>query len=266
MAPVRSPFANGAGRGLAAAGRMTSDGPHRPYPAPRSPWAMRMVWEDLMFEHWPLEPKVLRPLVPAGLELETWDGMAWIGVVPFRMRGVRARGVPALPWLSAFPELNVRTYVRAGGKPGVWFFSLDADQPVAVAAARRLFHLNYLWAAMSCRRAGDAVAYRSRRRGAHGGGAEYRANYWALPATVDTARGTLGDFLVNRYCLYAADAKGRLFRGEIDHAPWPLREAVAEVTVDTMTRPLGFELPAREPLRWFAPRLEVVAWLPERVG
>lgn len=242
-----------------------ADGPHRPYPPPTSPWVLRMVWDDLLFEHWRVDSALLRPLIPAGLELETWDGAAWLGVVPFQMTGVRARITPPLPWLSDFPELNVRTYVRAGGKPGVWFFSLDADQPVAVATARRLFHLNYQWAEMSCERAGEAVAYRSRRRNAPDGQAEYRANYWPLEKPVDTARGTLGDFLVNRYCLYAADEEGRLYRGEIHHAPWPLVEAAAEVTVDTMTRPLGFDLPDREPLRWFSRHLEVVAWAPERV-
>jgi uncharacterized protein YqjF (DUF2071 family) len=242
-----------------------ADGPHRQYPAPRSPWLLRMVWEDLLFEHWPIAPELLRPLIPAGLELETFDGSAWIAVVPFRMTGVRPRATPPLPWLSDFPELNVRTYVTAGGKPGVWFFSLDADQPVAVATARRLFHLNYRWAEMSCERAGEAIAYRSRRRRDGGKPAEYRANYWPLPSSVPTPRGSLADFLVNRFCLYAVDKQGNVYRGEIDHGPWPLFEAAAEVTRDTMTAPLGFDLPAKEPLRWFARRLEVVAWLPERV-
>jgi hypothetical protein len=240
---------------------------HRPYPPPRTPWAMRMVWEDLLFEHWPVDAGLLRPLIPPALELDTWHGDAWLAVVPFRMRGVRPRLVPSLPWLSAFPELNVRTYVRAEGKPGVWFMSLDADQPVAVVTARRLFHLNYQWAAMRCTPVGEAISYRSRRRGTREGAeVGWKGNYWPLPHPVDTARGTLGDFLVNRYCLYAADARGRVFRGEIDHPPWPLQEAAAEVTLDTMTRPLGFELPASKPLRWFARRLEVVAWLPTRVG
>ena len=244
---------------------MVDDGTHRQYPAPSSPWVMRMVWEDLLFEHWRVDPELLRPLIPAGLQLETWDGAAWLAVVPFQMRGVRVRATPALPWLSDFPELNLRTYVQAGGKPGVWFFSLDADQPLAVATARRLFHLNYKWAEMSCTRAGETVVYRSRRRNAADGDAEYRANYWALPKPVDTARGTLGDFLINRYCLYAADGDGRLYRGEVDHRPWPLQEAVAEVAANTMTSPLGFELPAKEPLRWFSRHLEVVAWPPERI-
>src|SRR4029079_19722318 len=137
-----------------------------------------MVWEDLLFEHWRVAPELLRPLIPAGLELETFDGSAWLAIVAFRMTGVRTRAMPPLPWLSDFPELNVRTYVTAGGKPGVWFFSLDADQPVAVATARRLFPLDDVWPEMSGERGGDAVAYRSRRRRAGGKPAECRANYW----------------------------------------------------------------------------------------
>jgi uncharacterized protein len=226
---------------------------------------MRMVWEDLLFEHWPVEPALLRPLIPPALELETWDGAAWLAVVPFRMSGVRARWTPPLPWLSRFPELNVRTYVRLGGKRGVWFMSLDADQPVAVATARRWFHLGYRWAAMRCERDGEEVVYRSRRREAREGEAEYRARYRPLDAVVDTSPGTIGDFLVNRLCLYAADEEGAVYRGEIDHGPWPVREATAEVAVNTMTRPFGVELPAREPLRWFVRRLDVVAWWPDRV-
>jgi uncharacterized protein len=228
---------------------------HRPYPPPARPWAGTMVWEDLLFEHWRVPFDLLRPLVPAALELDTWEGSAWLGVVPFRMRGIRARGMPALPLLSAFPELNVRTYVTFGGRPGVWFFSLDAAQPVAVWTARALFHLDYQHAAMRCSRDGAGVVYRSRRRGARPGEAEYRARYAPLPAVVADPPGSLPHFLTARYCFYAADAKGRLHRCEIDHAPWPLQEATAVVEVDTMTRPLGFDLPGEAELRWFARHL-----------
>src|SRR5215208_3559497 len=113
---------------------------HRPWPPPQQPWVLAMHWHDLLFMHWPIESATIRRHIPATLTIDTFDGMAWIGVVPFRMQGVRPRLVPALPGLSAFPELNVRTYVSAAGKPGVWFFSLDAGNPLAVEAARDVFH------------------------------------------------------------------------------------------------------------------------------
>src|SRR4051794_18976444 len=126
---------------------MAEQAHQRPWPVPQSPWVMAMQWLDLLFMHWPVPAKALRSYIPRNLEIDTYDGTAWIGVVPFRMAGVRPRMTPALPWLSAFPELNVRTYVTIGGKPGVWFFSLDAGNPVAVEGARSLFHLNYYNAA-----------------------------------------------------------------------------------------------------------------------
>jgi uncharacterized protein YqjF (DUF2071 family) len=244
---------------------MTQSQPHRQYPPPSSPWVGKMIWDDLLFEHWRVPFELLRPLVPAALELETCDGSAWIAVVPFQMRGVRVRATPPIPGVSAFPELNVRTYVTFGGKPGVWFFSLDAAQPLAVVAARAFFHLSYQHAEMSCERDGDTVVYSSRRREARPGEAEYRGRYAPLPAAVDGPPGSLAYFLTARYCLYAADGDGRLYRGEIDHQPWPLQEATATIEVNTMTRPLGFDLPAETPLRWFCRHLEVHAWAPERL-
>jgi len=124
---------------------------------------MAMQWHDLLFMHWPVPPAVLRPLIPPALALETFDGAAWLGVTPFRMAGTRPRLVPPLPWLSAFPELNVRTYVTAEGKPGVWFFSLDAANPLAVRGARALFHLPYYDAAMEVEKDGHGVRYTSTR-------------------------------------------------------------------------------------------------------
>ena len=112
---------------------------HRPWPRPAGPWVMAQSWHDLLFAHWPVDSERVRPLVPDRLEIDSFDGQAWLAVVPFRMTGVRLCGTPAVPWLSAFPELNVRTYVKYGGKPGVWFFSLDAGNPLAVVIARAWF-------------------------------------------------------------------------------------------------------------------------------
>lgn len=234
--------------------------------SPRAGWAMAMRWHDLLFMHWPVPAGALRPLVPPGLELDTFDGSAWLGVVPFQMSGVRPRFVPSIPWLSAFAELNVRTYVRAEGRPGVWFFSLDAANPVAVRAARWNFHLNYLDAAMRVTADGDSIDYESARTHRGAPPARLSMRYRPTRASSPAASGSLDDFLTNRLCLYAANRRGRLFRGDIDHAPWPLQPAEAEVRVNTMADAIGIALPQTAPLLHFARRLDVVAWRLRRVG
>lgn len=242
-----------------------TDTPHRPWPAPPEPWVLAMRWHDLLFMHWPVPPVALRPYIPAALELETFDGWAWLGVVPFRMANTRPRLLPAIPWLSDFPELNVRTYVTIGGKPGVWFFSLDAANPVAVEGARDVFHLNYYRARMECAREGEDVHYRSERRHRGAPPAAFTARYRPTGPVYRSAPGTLEHWLTERYCLYAANRRGEVWRGEIHHAQWPLQPAEADVVGNTMTRQIRLTLPDRRPILHFARRLDVVGWLPRRV-
>jgi uncharacterized protein YqjF (DUF2071 family) len=221
---------------------------------------MAMRWHDLLFLHWPVDAAVLRPLVPPALQLDTREGKAWIGVVPFRMTGVRPRFVPLLPGLSSFPEINVRTYVSAQGKPGVWFFSLDAANRLAVWTARRAFHLPYYFARISVAETALGIAYESIRTHKGGGAAEFTAAYGPTGQPYAAARGSIDHWLTERYCLYAAAPRGRLFRGDIHHERWPLQPAVADIAVNTMTAPLGIQLPSLPPLVHFARRLDVVAW------
>lgn len=218
------------------------------------------TWRDLLFAHWTVETEALRLLVPAGLELDTFEGQAWIGVVPFRMTGIRPRGLPPLPWLSAFPELNVRTYVTVGGKPGVCFFSLDAANPIAVAAARRWFHLPYMNAAMTCRADGDAIEYSSRRTHRGAPAAEFRARYGPTGPVALAERGSLTHWLTERYCLYTTDTQKRVLRAEVHHEPWPLQPAAAEIAANTMASAAGIPLPNEPPLLHFARRLDVHIW------
>ncbi len=220
------------------------------------PWIMRQSWYNLLFAHWPIPARVMAERVPAGLDLDTWDGEAWIGVVPFGMRGVRLRFTPAVPGLSRFLELNVRTYVTAGGKPGVYFFSLDAASAPGVALGRAWYKLPYHRARMSMREAGGWIEYRSRRSRPP---AEFRGRYRPIGDVFHAAGGTLEDWLTARYCLYTA-SRGRLWRGDIHHAPWPLQSAEAEIEVNTMAAAHGFVLPESKPLLHFAKRLDVVAW------
>jgi hypothetical protein len=226
---------------------------------------MAMQWLDLLFIHWPVRQEVLQPFIPAGLELETFDGRAWLGVVPFQMAGVRPRFIPPLPWVSAFAELNLRTYVTAGGKPGVWFFSLDAANPLAVRVARATFHLPYFDASMACMPQGEMVSYRSVRTHHAARPARFEAAYWPIGPVSHAAPGTLEHWLTERYCLYAANRRGTLWRGEIHHAPWPLQPAAAEIRTNRMADQLGLILPRRPHRLHFVRRLDVVGWAPERV-
>lgn len=238
---------------------------HRPWPAPRRPWVMAMQWHDLLFAHWPVPAARLRPLLPPGLALQTWGGAAWLGVVPFMMRGVRARALPPIPPVAAFAELNVRTYVELDGRPGVWFFSLDAASPLAVRGARYGFHLPYFDAAMACERAGPGVRYASRRTHPGARPAALRAAYRPAGPPAPAAPGSLDHWLTERYCLYAADRRGRVWRGEIHHAPWPLQPAELEIEQNAMAAQVGLDLPGPPAALHFVRRLDVVAWAPERV-
>ena len=171
-----------------------NDTAHRPWPLPPGPWIMAQSWHDLLFAHWPVSVDGLRPLIPSQLEIDTFEGQAWIAVVPFRMSGVRLRGIPAFPWLSAFPELNVRTYVSVRGKPGVWFFSLDAANPIAVSVARYWFHLPYFRARMSCLERGNTIYYQSGRSHGNASPAILRGRYAPLGSSVSLKKGSLEHF------------------------------------------------------------------------
>lgn len=237
---------------------------HRPWPVPPGLWIMAQSWHDLLFAHWPVNAAILRPFIPAPLNVDTFAGEAWVGVVPFRMSGVRIRGTPALPRLSQFPELNVRTYVTIDGKPGVWFFSLDAANAIAVAVARGWFHLPYFRARMTCEAIDGDIHYASERTHAGAANALFSASYRPLNQPFEAQPGTLDHFLTERYCLYAA-AGQRIFRGEIHHRPWQLQAAAANLTQNTMSVAGGFSLPNCAPLLHFAQRQDVVVWAPKRI-
>ena len=239
---------------------------HRPYPVPSGPWVLGMSWRDLLFMHWPVGVEDLRPLVPPALSIDTFEGSAWLGVVPFDMTGVRPHFLPAIPGLSHFPEMNLRTYVTADGRPGVWFFSLDAQSRVAVRLARATFHLPYFDAEMYCQASGDEVDYRSLRTHRGAPRAEFAARYSPVGEPFESERGSIENFLTERYCLYSADGRGHVRRGEVHHHLWPLQPAEAQVSTLAMTQQIGLKLPETDPILHFSKRLDVLAWLPRRIG
>ena len=237
-----------------------NDRAHRPWPVPDSPWIMTQTWHDLLFAHWPVDGRALRPHVPAGFEIDTFDGQAWVAVVPFHMTNVAPRGVPSLPWVSAFPELNVRTYVRVNGRPGVYFFSLDAANPVAVGVARTLVHLPYFTASMSVEEKEGWIYYSSTRSSRKGPPAEFSGRYRPVGLVSPPAEGTLEHFLTERYCLFTVDDSFHAFSLDIHHPLWPLQTAEAEIRVNTMAEAAGIRLPSMAPLLHFSKRQDMVAW------
>jgi uncharacterized protein len=240
---------------------------HRPWPLPRGSWLMFQRWLDLLFAHWPIPTDAIAPLIPPGLTLETYAGTAWLGIVPFRMSHVHPRGLPAVPWLSYFPELNVRTYVRVDDRPGVFFFSLDAGNPVAVALARAFFHLPYFRAEMDlCHGDAETIHYQSRRTHRPAPEASFVARYRPLGPIYWAAAGSFEYWLTERYALYSVDRGGRIYRGEIHHQPWPLQPAEAEFAINSVAEASGLTLPDQAPLLHFVRRLDVVAWAVQPVS
>lgn len=238
-------------------------------PLPRGPWILFQRWHDLLFAHWPVAPESLARRLPPGIELDLHEGEAWLGIVPFRMSGVRLRCLPPLPGAAAFPEINVRTYVRRGEHRGVWFFSLDAASQLAVRTARRLAHLPYFHAGMECRARDGVVAYRSSRKDERAAGAEFEATYSASEA-LERARtpppGSLADFLTARFCLFTSAPGGVLLRLDIHHPPWRLVAASASLRANSMAAAAGIPLPDSAPLlHLVAQPMDVLFWRPVRV-
>jgi uncharacterized protein len=220
--------------------------------------------EDLLFAHWRVDADSLRRLVPEAVRLETHDGSGWLGVTPLRVTGLRLRGTLPLPRVSSFLQLNVRTYVTAGGKAGIWFFSLDASSGLAVEVARRTYKLPYFRARMSAERRGDRIEFESARSRAVPTPRVFSVLYGAVGEPFAAPAGSLEEFLTERYCLYAADDRGRLQRAEIHHPGWALQRAEARIELNTMA-PEGVELVEEEPLFHFARSQDLVIWPLKRV-
>ena len=231
---------------------------HRPWPLPERTWVQGQTWEGLLFAHWPVPAEMLRPLVPEPLLIDTFDGSAWLGITPFRVTGLRLRGLLPLPVLSSFLELNVRTYVTLDGKPGIYFLSLDAESPLAVEGARRSYRLPYFRARITATEVDGRIEYASARREGPARPFVFRARYGPTGDVFQASPGSLEYFLAERYCLYVVD-DGTAMRADIHHPPWPLQPAEAEIEENSMP-PDGVRLPDQQPVLHFAGRQDVVIW------
>ncbi len=230
---------------------------HRPWPLPDRPWIMKQQWLNLLFLHWPVDPSSIQSQIPEGLEIDTFDGNAWIGIVPFDMKGVTPRGCPAPSILSDFPEINVRTYVVRDGKPGVWFFSLDVTNPVATTIARKVFHLPYYTSDVRIRTNQDGTHYFMQRDKL-----VFDATYHAT-GPCKSKSGSFEDWCTERYCLYAQSTSGKLFRAQVHHRKWPLEKAKLKIRQNTLLD--EFDVGGRHPSILFSKSIDVVVFPMERL-
>ncbi len=244
--------------------------PHRPRPLPSGPWRMSQRWNDLLFAHWPVAAAAIAPLLPEGLETDTFQGSAWLGVVPFWLDRIKVRGVPPIPGARSFPDLNLRTYVRdqQTGTPGVYFFSLDASNLLAVAAAHAFFHLPCHWAEMRLeQRSEREFSFYSRWRFTSKP-VIFKARYRGLGPERKLAEGragTLEYFLMERSCLFTRNLNGQAERANLHHVPWPLEEAEAEIERNDLAASIGIQLPDQEPVLHYSRRLAIYIWPAELV-
>jgi uncharacterized protein YqjF (DUF2071 family) len=220
---------------------------------------MHQTWGKLLFIHWRIDQSLLRTLIPGQLEIDIFDGSAWIGVIPFTMWGIRASFLPPIPGTSAFHELNVRTYVHLNGVPGVWFFSLDAASRLAVWGARKFYYLPYFYAEMSLGQTAKTITYSSVRHDKHGPPAELQAR-WSIGDPLPTSKpGSLEFFLTERYCLYS-EHRGQLHRSRIHHQPWPLQTAELNSLSSSMIECHGLPTPEGEQTLHYAEEIRVDIW------
>ena len=242
-----------------------TDTEHRPWPVPSRPWIMTQTWHNVLFAHWPCPPDILRTLLPDVLAIDTFDGSAWVGIVAFRMTGIRLRGFPVVPIVDRFPEINVRTYVTLNDRPGVYFLSLDADNPLATAIAKPWFRLAYRNARIGFEMVGDKIKFESVRTEGGAPAAKFEATYRPASAARTFTAGSLENWLTERYCYYAPDRRGHLYCGEVHHAQWPLQQAQADIGANSMALSHGIYLPDSAPLLHYAHYMKALIWNVRRV-
>jgi uncharacterized protein YqjF (DUF2071 family) len=225
-------------------------------------------WRSLLFVHWEVPVPVLRALVPPRLEVDTFEGRAYVGLVPFEMHDVRpSRFLPAVPTARRFEETNLRTYVHHGGRdPGVWFFSLDASSALAVLGARAFFHLPYWHAKMHTERTDDRIVYHSQRHWEGPSVAALDVQYDVGEELGAAAEGTFEHFLAERYFLYALTGSDVLLRGQVNHTPYPLRRARIVELKESLVEAAGIRRPEEPASALWSPGVDVEVFGLKRVA
>ena len=234
------------------------DDSHRQWPLPSLPWVMQQTWNDLLFAHYPIKMDKLRSLVPEALTIDSFDDVGWIGIVPFQITKSRMKAVPPIPGISAFPELNVRTYVSVDGKPGVYFISMDTTNLLAVSGARTLYHLPYVVADMNVSYKEEFVNYDSKRL--DDSGALLNCSYKPISDPYYPQKGLFDEWMAERYCLYTVNGSEEVKRCDILHEPWQLQIAEADFNLNTMLSHQSIFVENNAPILHFSKRKKVRIW------
>lgn len=233
---------------------------HRPWPMSSKPWIMRQTWKNVLFAHWPIPKEQLRPHIPSGLEMDTYDGSAWLGVIVLEIGGIYPRGLLSRSVVQRFPEVNLRTYVHYCGKPGVLFLSLDVENWASLNIAKRWYHLPYQKAKVSLQNERLVFRCHSMRNTMSNIPIVFKGNYYPNSETFLSEKGSLTHWFTERYCLFSTNKKGNLFCGEIHHEPWPLQKARAEINSNTLATPFQINLNEVEPVLHFSKGIDTVFW------
>ncbi len=226
---------------------------------PTGKWILRQSWKDLLFIHWPVSATSLRNHVPKGLQIDTYKGQAWVGIVLFKMERIHIKGVP-IPLFSQFPEINVRTYVTGNGKSGVFFLTLDAHHWVTFTLAKKWFHLPYKYSTIFFEKNEDVISFESIRK--HNGEipAVFKATYYPISEIFNAKTDTLEHWLTERYCFFSTDTKSNIFCGEIQHYPWELQRAKVEIHKNTLLSSLNICKSEIKPILHFSSGVESLIW------
>jgi len=237
---------------------------HRPFPLPEGKWLIRQAWHDLLFAHWQVPAELIAPFVPKELQLDLWEGAAWISLVPFHVQSSNMRELLPLPFVGSFYELNMRTYVTYRNQPGAYFFSLDASEGLAVTAAR-LAGLPYFNANISMNEGNENLFFHAQRADPRGHSEVFAGTYSPLSDEVFRAEpNTQLHWLTERYRLFFSK-DGAIMAGDIHHLPWPLQSAELVIEQNTMTTSLGIKLPKEAALITYTKHHEALVWPPKNV-
>lgn len=241
------------------------DSNHRPFPLPAKKWIMRQSWRNLLFLHWPVPLEKLRPHIPSSLQIDTFHGSAWLGLILFVIEGIYPLGISKFSLTPKFPEINVRTYVKYNEKPGIYFMSIDVENWASLKIAKNWYHLPYHSAKISFGKQGQTFYCHSIRKENGNTPVSFKGQYGPISEVYYPKEGTLDHWFTERYCLYSSNNGVNIYCGEIHHRPWPLQKAEIEVDKNTLFTSYQFDLSEIKPLAHFSTGVDSLMWNIKRI-